>query len=107
MDVLRLKEHRPIGKQARQRGSPLAFDGLEDGVRLGEFPRRQFGINFLPIDAHLKHAAAGRHQRKRADVLLELQKFFRQTDGVRFIVSSRTVFDFDFQAHGGFVSGLR
>jgi hypothetical protein len=56
-------------------------------------------MDFLAIDADLKAAAAGRHQREAADGLFELQEFVRQTDGTRLVVSDCAVFDDDFHSH--------
>jgi hypothetical protein len=56
-------------------------------------------VNFLTTDADLEHAAARRHQPQGADALLELEEFDRQTDGLRLVVSSRTIFDREFGLH--------
>ena len=61
--------------------------------------RLQFRVNDLPIDGDLEGSAARRHQLKRANVLLELQEFLRQTDGVRLVVSSGAVLDANFDTH--------
>jgi hypothetical protein len=83
-------------------GSKLGPDGLEDRARLRKLAGLQFGINLFPIDAHFKRAAPRRHQAQRTQALFEAQKFFRQTDGFGFIVSSRAVFDCDFGGHDQF-----
>ena len=75
------------------------MDGFEDGVGLWKLPRFQLAVNFLSIDADLKGPAARRDQPERANFLFELEKFFRQTDGLRLIVSSGAVFDGDFYVH--------
>ena len=77
----------------------LGLDGFEDGVRLGELSRLQFGIYLVPIDANLESASTRRDQLQRADSLFECQKFFRQTDGFWFVVSSRAVLDCYFRTH--------
>jgi len=77
----------------------LGLDGFEDGVRLGELSRLQFGIYLVPIDANLKSASTRRDQLQRADSLFECQKFFRQTDGFWLVVSSRAVLDCYFRTH--------
>jgi hypothetical protein len=51
------------------------------------------------IDRDLEGATAGRDEGERFDVLLEPQEFFRQTDGLRLIVSNGAVFDADVQCH--------
>lgn len=63
-------------------------------------------MNFFAINAHLERAAARRHQRQRTDVLLQLEQFFRQTDGVRFVVSGRAIFDGYVHAHDRLSFGL-
>ena len=74
---------------------------LDDGVKVGELARGLLGINLLSIDGDLKNAAACGNEFQRADVLFELQEFFRQTDGLRLVVSCRAVFDGDVQSHIG------
>ena len=90
-----------FGANARWEGSESEFglDGFEDGVRLGELSRLQFGVDLVPIDANLEGATSRRNQVQRTDSLFECQKFFRQTDGFWFIVSSRAVLDCYFRTH--------
>ena len=40
----------------------LGLDGFEDGVRLGELSRLQFGIYLAPIDGNLESATTRRNQ---------------------------------------------
>jgi hypothetical protein len=84
--------------------SALVANRLDDGIRLGELPRRLLRVNRLPIDRDLKHAAAGRNQLQRTDVLFEFQQFVRQTDGLRFVVSSRAIFDGNLECHSRILS---
>ena len=77
----------------------LGLDGFEDGVRLGELSRLQFGIYLVPIDGNLESATPRRNQLQRANSLFECQKFFRQTDGFWLVVSSRAVLDCYFRPH--------
>jgi len=57
----------------------------------------QLRENLLPIHEHLKPAVVEWLQLQGRDLLLEFfQKFLRQTDGSRFILSRGTVFDLDF-----------
>ena len=79
--------------------SQLGPDGLEDSAGLRKLARLQFRVNLFPIDADLKSAAPRRHEPQRTDALLEAQKFFRQTDGLGFVISSRAIFDCDFGSH--------
>jgi hypothetical protein len=76
---------------------PHRFD-QRIGIR--ELTGRELGMQDLPIDGDLKGAAAGRDQLERTDVLLELQEFLRQTDGMGLVVSSGAVFDADLDTHG-------
>ena len=77
----------------------LGLNGFEDGVRLGELSRLQFGIYLVPIDGNLESATPRRNQLQRANSLFECQKFFRQTDGFWLVVSSRAVLDCYFRPH--------
>jgi hypothetical protein len=79
--------------------SELAPDQLEDGVGLRKLPGLEFGMDGLSIDAHLERAAAGWDEPHRSDPLLELEEYGCQTDSLRFIVSSRAIFDGNFRAH--------
>ena len=74
-------------------------DLLEDRIRLRELAGGSFRINLLSIYSHFKHAPARWYQPERSDLLLQLEQFIRQTDGMRFIVSSRAIFNCDFQRH--------
>lgn len=56
-------------------------------------------MKFLPIGRNFKRAATARDQLEGTYVLLQLEKLFRQTDGMRFVVSSRTVLNSDFKGH--------
>jgi hypothetical protein len=56
-------------------------------------------MKFLPIGRNLKRAATARDQLEGTYVLLQLEKLLRQTDGMRFVVSSRTVLNGDFKGH--------
>jgi hypothetical protein len=56
-------------------------------------------MKFLPIGRNLKGAATARDQLEGTYVLLQLEKLLRQTDGMRFVVSSRTASNSDFKGH--------
>ena len=56
-------------------------------------------MDFLSIDRDFKRAASAGDEFQRSDMLLELEEFLRQTDGVRLVVSSGAVFDRDFESH--------
>ena len=75
------------------------LDSSKDRVEVWELTRLQFGINLLPIHDDLERAATRGHQAQRFDALLESQKFFRQTDGPRLVVSSGAILDYDLNAH--------
>jgi hypothetical protein len=75
---------------------------LQHPVLVRELAGLRLGVNELAVDRQLEHAPAGRNQRPLLDVLLELgQNLARQTDGLGFVVSHRTVDEFDF--HGSFL----
>jgi len=80
----------------KSRASPPRSDDLEHRVRVWKLPGRELGMNLLSIDHHLERTTPGRHECERFNILLEPQKFFRQTDGLRFVVSSRAILDVDF-----------
>ena len=92
----------PRNQHAPDPGIPplqLRLDRFENCVEVRELAGLQFGINFLPIDADLKGAAARGHEFQGTDSLFQGKDFFRQTDGLRFVVSSRAIFDGDFRIH--------
>jgi hypothetical protein len=78
---------------------PKISNIAHDRVGVREFSGRDFRINLLSISDNFKHTAARRDQRERSDPLLQLQELVRQTDGLRLVVSSRAIFDGDFQGH--------
>jgi hypothetical protein len=90
---------RAAGEKLEGSKSELRLDGFDDGVRFGELSRLQFGIYLVPIDANLEGATGGRDQAQRTDSLFKCQKFFRQTDGFWFVVSSRAILDCYFRTH--------
>ncbi len=75
--------------------------GFDDFGRVGECARFLFGVNFFLVHRHFENSATGRNQRERTDLLLELQKFIRQTDGLRFVVSERAIFNGNLHSHMG------
>ena len=79
--------------------SPSRTDGSENLVGLRELSGGEFRMDFLTIDDHLKGPSAGGHEFERTNPLLEPQQFLRQTDGMWLIVSSRAIFNDDFQTH--------
>ena len=54
----------------------------------------------MAIDRDLELSTRRRNESDRTNLLFEPEKLFRQTDGIRFIVSNVAVFDSDFEAHG-------
>lgn len=64
-------------------------------------------MNSLAVHRDLERAAARRHEGQGLDVVLEPQELFRQTDGLRLVVSSGAVFDANFQSHNGNVCARR
>lgn len=60
---------------------------------------RELGIDFLPINDDLERSTASWSQSERLDIPFEGQKFLRQTDGFRLIVSNRAVLNDNLYAH--------
>jgi hypothetical protein len=56
-------------------------------------------VDEFPVDGDFEFAAAGRDEGERMNVLFEPQEFFRQTDGLRFVVSNAAILDGDRQWH--------
>ena len=56
-------------------------------------------MELLSIGRDFKRATSARDEFEGRNMLLELEKFFRQTDGVRLVVSSGAIFDGDFKSH--------
>jgi hypothetical protein len=75
----------------------LTAQGLEDGFRLGKLSRLQLGINLFAIQADLKRASTPGNQLERANPIFQFQYFFRQTDGMRFVISSGAIFNRNFR----------
>ena len=80
-------------------GSTGGADCFDHGIRIRELAGLQFGIDFVAINGDLKSTAARWHQGERADELFEFQNFFRQTDGMGLVISSRAIFNFHVQCH--------
>src|SRR5207249_11402824 len=74
-------------------------DALPICLRLRELAGGQLRMNLLSINGDFERATARRNERKGPDVLLKPQQFFRQTDGMRLIVSSRAILDRDLDWH--------
>ncbi len=72
---------------------------LDDRIRVRELPGAKFGMDALAIDSDFEGAPARGDELQRSNMLLELEKFVRQTDGVWLIVSSGAIFDRDIQSH--------
>jgi len=77
----------------------LRANGFENSARVGEFAGFFLGIDFLPVDAHLKNSAPGGDKSQGTNILFEPQKLFRQTDGLRLVVSNTAIFNSNFQCH--------
>jgi hypothetical protein len=80
------------------KGSEFAPDGFNDGFWLRELPGFQLGVDQLAVHLHFETPTSGRDELYRADTLFEFEEFFRQTDGVRFVVSDRAIFNRDFHS---------
>jgi hypothetical protein len=75
------------------------LDLFEDCVEVRKIAGSELGMKCLPIHDDLKCAAARRHQAERFDILFQSQKFLRQTDGFRLVVSNTAILDDDLYAH--------
>jgi len=65
---------------------------LQDRVLVRKRTGLQFRVDRLAVDDKLEAAPVGRDQRQRAHLLLECtEDLRRQTDGLRFVVSSSAV----------------
>ena len=80
-------------------GLPHCPRGFDNGIWIRKLAGGELGMNLFAIDRDLKRAATRRHQFERTDVLLELEQFVRQTDGLRLVVSSGAILDGDVQRH--------
>ncbi len=73
-----------------------ALHRVYDRLLVGELPRFQLRVDEIAVERDLEAPAAGGNQLQVLDLLLEgSQEIGRQTDGLGFVVSKRTVFDFD------------
>ena len=69
---------------------------IENGLLVWEFAGLELRINQIPIDGQLEAAAFAGDQVQVLDALLEgRENFARQTDGLRFVVSHRAIFEAD------------
>lgn len=74
-------------------------DRFKDRFRSGKLACLEFGINRLSIDTDLKRTARRRDQMQRTNILFEPEQFFRQTDGLRLVVSKAAIFNGNVQVH--------
>src|SRR5687768_4502377 len=74
---------------------------FHDRVEIGEVAGLALRKDPLSIDADLEDAAARRDELHRTEALFEFEKFDRQTDGFRLVISSGTIFDRQFRFHRG------
>jgi hypothetical protein len=90
-------------EKARTREKTLSLaqiaDFFKNRIRLGKLAGGSFRINLLSIYSHFEDTPAGRDQSQRSNLLLQLEQFVRQTDGMRFIISSRAILNRNFQGH--------
>jgi hypothetical protein len=71
---------------------------------VGELAGLELGVDQLTVDGQLETPAARWDQLQLADLLLEtVEQLARQTDGLRLVVSHRTVAQLD--VHGRLLSG--
>jgi hypothetical protein len=75
-------------RQGSVNGLPSLIDQTDDLALLRETVQLLFGEDERAVIGHLEHAAAGRLQRQVGDLAsVGADKLFRQTDGVRQVVS--------------------
>ena len=68
-------------------------DRIHDRIFFGELAGRELGPKQFTIDAQLEAATTRRYEFQVVDLLLVgRQQFRRQTDGFRFVISHRAVF---------------
>ena len=72
----------------------MSVDGFQNPFLFGELSFLQFRIDEIPVDGYLEATSAGRNQLQIANLLLVgAQQLARQTDGVRLVVSNRTILE--------------
>ncbi len=76
------------------------MEGFDHGFVVGELSRLEFGVDFAAVDGDFEATAGGGDEGERGDLVLKLEDFLRQTDGMGLVVSSRAVFDDDLGFHG-------
>jgi len=70
---------------------------FSDFLIVGKSTGLQLRKNRFPIDGHFKTASVGWYQDEPLDFCLQItNKFFGQTDRLRFVVSDHAIDDFDF-----------
>src|SRR5262245_48931231 len=70
-------------------------DGFEHRLFVGEFAGLELRINKLTVDGDFKATATSRDEPKVLDLLfVSREQLGRQTDGLGFVISHRTVFEF-------------
>jgi len=83
------------------RGSEKFPHRFHDFSRVWKLAALFLRVQFLSIHRHFENSAAGRNELERSQPLFEFQNFFRQTDGLRLVVSSSAIFDSDLGSHAG------
>ena len=79
-------------RDRRSRPTGFGFNLLRDRVEIGPVARFQFGMDEFAIDANFKSTAARRDQLHICNPRY-VPNLGRQTDGTRFVVSGRAIFD--------------
>src|SRR5687767_4308206 len=77
----------------------FALDRFENTIRVWKFACLELGIDFCSVNTHFKCSPTRRYELQRTNPLLQCQNPLRQTDGFRFVVSSRAIFDGDLCSH--------
>ena len=79
--------------------SPHGPHLLENGIGLRKLSGRFLAVDDFAVDRDFEHATAHRDKGEGLDVLFQAQELFRQTDGLRLVVSKAAILDADFQGH--------
>jgi hypothetical protein len=81
-------EPRSVGRESLQAGA----DGIDHPFLFGELSRLEFRVDQLAVGGQLEASPASRDELQIADLLLvRREQLARQTDGLRLVVSHRTI----------------
>lgn len=92
------RERERLGRTPTLKRRANCFDDL---IEIREVAGLALGKDAFPINADFEHAATRGDEFDRSQPLFEFEKFDRQTDGFRFVISGRAIFDREFRFHRG------